>query len=416
MSYLGGPTPTALRCVPQDAEAFREEVRQSVGGRRALKAKRTGQGTQTDWRENPCRRVRPLRAAHPIISRPCRPGVNIQEWRRHARRAPLRIVRLTLTGRTWFVLRDVVRGVFGSDGISRDTPPAWRLKRFAPLGSPAVSWRGSHLLHISGTTMKRALFSTTVAWGLLALALCLAPRQAAVAQEISIYQYRHVPAEHVAEFVERETKYWSQIAQKAIDDGKMQLWALLEKVGGYDLPNSSNYLFINSFRDVDAAGDVWDVSAVFPDVPMEEMDTSGLSTVTSVFFVRPETWVQADHAVPSEDFRYVTMVYHNASDAGQLIALENEHWTPFIKAAMDNKQISQVAWGNATILSPSGEDIKANTISYDVYPSLKEALDPTWDENLTVPEGLTQIQDLELNRRGTAIYRFVHMISAPSGQ
>ena len=33
--------------------------------------------------------------------------------------------------------------------------------------------------------------------------------------------------------------------QKAIDAKKMNFWGLFEKVGGYDLPNSSNFLFIN---------------------------------------------------------------------------------------------------------------------------------------------------------------------------
>lgn len=261
--------------------------------------------------------------------------------------------------------------------------------------------------------MKTIYLPICALFGVLLLALCLGP-QDSLAQEISVYQYRDVPAEHVAEFIYRETTYWSQVAQKAVDEDKLEFWGLFQKMGGYDLPNSSNFLFINSFKDIDASGGIWDASAVFPDVPIEEMDTFSLSTVTSMFYVRPDSFVTASHAVPADDFNYVGFVYHNASNSGELIALENEHWAPFIKAAMDDKKTTQVGWGNATILSPLGEDIKANTISFDIYPSLKEALDPTWDEDTVFPEeGLAKINELELNRRGTVIYRVVQVVSAP---
>src|SRR5580765_2660887 len=56
-------------------------------------------------------------------------------------------------------------------------------------------------------------------------------------RSITTYQYRHVPDDKIEEFVKRETTYWSKVAQKAIDSKAMSFWALLEKVGGYDLTN-----------------------------------------------------------------------------------------------------------------------------------------------------------------------------------
>ena len=105
------------------------------------------------------------------------------------------------------------------------------------------------------------------------------------------------------------------------------------------------------------------------------------------------------------------MVYHNANNPNGLIAAENEVWAPFIKSAMDGGKTTQKAWGNALILSPRGEDIKYNTISFDIYPSLKEALDPTWDESLEVPD-MTSINAAEGNRRGGVVYRVVKVIDA----
>ena len=112
------------------------------------------------------------------------------------------------------------------------------------------------------------------------LAVIMLTPPSATAQEenesMSIWQYRRVDNDKVNEFIERETKYWSKVAQKAIDEGKLGFWALFQKIGGYDMPNSSNFLFINTFPkmpDYDEMGEIWNAQAVFPDVPMEDMET-----------------------------------------------------------------------------------------------------------------------------------------------
>src|SRR6266545_4191758 len=97
---------------------------------------------------------------------------------------------------------------------------------------------------------------TKILPGLLALVFLSGIQIRSVAQ-ITSYQYRHVPDDKIAEFIKRETTYWSKVAQKAVDNKKMTFWALLEKVDGYDLPNSSNYLFVNTFPNIDSAGDMW---------------------------------------------------------------------------------------------------------------------------------------------------------------
>ena len=233
----------------------------------------------------------------------------------------------------------------------------------------------------------------------------------ASSQSITVYQYRHVPPEQMSEFIERETKYWSVVAQKAIDNGKLEFWALLVKQGVYDAPNTSNVLFINTFKDINDTEGIWDISAVFPDTPVEKMSTYDIGYVTHLFYLKDEAWEQASHADPQKDFNYVVMTYHNSSNPTQFIALEKEHWAPFIKKAMDSKKTTQVGWGNARVLSPSGENIKANTVSFDLYPNLKEVLMPTWDEDVVFPEeGLNKLGEITLNRRGRQVYRIVKAV------
>jgi hypothetical protein len=249
---------------------------------------------------------------------------------------------------------------------------------------------------------------------LVAMTFCFHGAFAQENESISIYQYRKVDNDKVNEFIERETKYWSKVAQKAIDDGKLGFWGLFQKVGGYDMPNSSNFLFINTFQDLpdmDEMGGVWDAQAVFPDVPMEDMETYSMGINTSMIFVKPMGWAEAEGVNAVEDFKYVTMVYHNANDPAGLITAENEVWAPFIKTAMDEGKTAQKAWGNARILSPTGEDIKYNTISFDIYPSLKDALDQTWSGDLQTPD-MTKIGEAEGNRRASVVYRIVHVVNS----
>lgn len=234
----------------------------------------------------------------------------------------------------------------------------------------------------------------------------------AFSQPVSVYQYRQVPPDKVAEFLHRETTYWSKVAQKAVDAGTLNQWILLEKVGGYDLPNSSNYLFINTLPDINAnMGQIWNAAAVFPDVPMASIETNSISTVTTMAFVRPMEWVEKEGSVPSEHFRFVKFNYWKTTNPNQFVALEAEHWKPFIQKEMMNAGVNQVAWGNAVILSPRGPNLPGNTISFDLYPSIKDALMPSWPEGTVFPAaGLAKLGELQ-DGRTESLYRVVMAVT-----
>jgi predicted DNA-binding ribbon-helix-helix protein len=248
--------------------------------------------------------------------------------------------------------------------------------------------------------------------GLLALVLISGIQITSIAQ-ITTYQYRHVPDDKIAEFIKRETTYWSKVAQKAIDNKKMTFWALLEKVDGYDLPNSSNFLFVNTFPNIDSAGDMWGTAESVAGVKMEQMETNSLSTTTSQIYLHDEDWAQATSAVPEKDFNYVVMNYHNSSAPDSFIRLEKKYWKPFIQIAMNKKQTKQVAWGNAIVLSPSGDNIKFNTVSYDLFPTLQDALLTPWDPKTVFPtKGLGMLDKIRTNVTGRNVFRVVKVVSS----
>ncbi|MEP6597772.1 MAG: hypothetical protein ABJA71_17585 [Ginsengibacter sp.] len=229
------------------------------------------------------------------------------------------------------------------------------------------------------------------------------------AQDITTYQYRHVAPDKADEFIKRETTYWSKVARKAIDAGKMSFWALLEKVGGTDMATASNYMFVNSFPDINAdLSKVFDPTKLFPGMPISKIETNSISTTTGEVFVMDNAWVQAANAVPEKDFNYVLMNYHNSSDPGSFNSIEKNNWGPFIKKAMDNKQVDQKAWGNSIVLTPTGGTMKFNCLSIDLYSNLKSALSPTWSSNVTFPAaGLDSLQKISLDPPARVLYRIV---------
>jgi hypothetical protein len=105
-------------------------------------------------------------------------------------------------------------------------------------------------------------------------------------RSISTWQFRHVPNDKIDEFIKRETTHWAKVAQDAVNKKTMSFWALFEKVGGYDLPNSSNYLFINTFPDIDKAGDMWNDVEKIAGVKIGDMEDYSFTTVTSQFFFK----------------------------------------------------------------------------------------------------------------------------------
>jgi len=227
------------------------------------------------------------------------------------------------------------------------------------------------------------------------------------AQEITTYQFRKVSPDKADEFVKRETTYWSKVAKKAIDKGAMSFWGLLERVDGAE--SDPNYLFINTYPDMDADnGDIWNPAPLFPTIPVAKIETYSMSRVASQFFLRDQGWEQASHTKPEKDFNYVIIVYHNSSDPNAFIEMEKRQWGPFIKSAMDNKQTAQVGWGNAVVLAPTGSNIRFNSVSFDLFPTLKSALLQDWKPDVKFPEaGLDSLMKMTKAMPDREIYRIV---------
>jgi hypothetical protein len=233
------------------------------------------------------------------------------------------------------------------------------------------------------------------------------------AQEVMFYQYRKVPAAKVGEFLKRETTYWSKVAEKGINNGKMEFWGLFERVSGGNT-SDANYLFVNTFKDIDEAmkGEMWDATKTFPGIPMSKMETNSFSEVSQILYTSPQSWEQSSKFQKPDEAKFVVINYHHVTDPQGFIALENKFWQPFIKGEMETTRTRQVAWGNQIVLSPSGGKDRASTISVDLFMTFKDALMPYFSQDSKLPnEGLNELSKLTSAPRDIEIYRIVKIVT-----
>ena len=67
---------------------------------------------------------------------------------------------------------------------------------------------------------------------------------------------------------------------------------------------------------------------------------------------------------------------------------------------------------DAMILSPRAPNMHANTVSFDIYSSFKDALTGGFDDDVEFPqEGLAKINELETSPRINFIYRRIQVIN-----
>ena len=229
------------------------------------------------------------------------------------------------------------------------------------------------------------------------------PSTDAVAQ-VAIFQYRHVPSENIGEFVRRENTYWSAVAQKAVDDGKLLYWAIWQKVGGWNLDSGSNFLFVNVFSDKEGfnqAGEIWNPTEVFPEMNPEDIDTGGLSTTKHMLFV--ENVASAGDMEP----KFLRINYAKVHDGEKFMEIEMT-WKDFITERIANKETDTTSWRLLSVLAPTGASIPFDAMTLDGFQTLSGAVSPSWDEGTEFPD-FTGYEEAQTRDR-VSVYALVNSV------
>jgi hypothetical protein len=206
----------------------------------------------------------------------------------------------------------------------------------------------------------------------LSLILIIMLFAGSVNAQISYLQYRHVPADQDSKFVERETKYWSQVAQSAINKGQMQSWSLWRKVGITNADElTPNYVIVNTYENIENMdpNKVWSENmGVLGDVKIEDIETDSFTTVTFDYFV------QSEDQIPG-DYTFALVNYAKPTDLTAFIQENRSLWKPFHQASIDNIMNNMTYWGISSVIYPTGNKDRFSVYTVDGFKSLNDALD-----------------------------------------
>ena len=190
--------------------------------------------------------------------------------------------------------------------------------------------------------------------------------------QISYLQYRHVPADQDAKFIERETKHWSKVARQAVDKGQMQSWSLWRKVGISNADKSiPNYVFVNSFESLEklVSDKVWaDNMDALGDVKLEDIETASFTTTTYDYYVQYEDFVAGE-------YKFALVNYAKPNDITAFIQENKTLWKPLHEASINNILNKMTYWGMTSVIYPTGNQVPFSVFTVDGFNTLNDALD-----------------------------------------
>lgn len=187
--------------------------------------------------------------------------------------------------------------------------------------------------------------------------------------QIAFMQYRTVPSEKESEFVERETKYWSQVAKAAIDQGHMLGWALWRKVG-VTSNEHPNYVFVNLYE----SAEKMDPSKIWSDENMqklgakpEDVETNSFTTVPFSYYMQLEDMVAGDN-------KYVVINYAQPEDLTGFIEENKTLWKPLHAENIKNGTNKMTSWGIMSTITPTGNNSRFSCFTWDGFNTLADTL------------------------------------------
>uniref|UniRef100_UPI0040489346 hypothetical protein n=1 Tax=Algoriphagus sp. TaxID=1872435 RepID=UPI0040489346 len=184
--------------------------------------------------------------------------------------------------------------------------------------------------------------------------------------QVVTLMYVEVSNENQQRFERLEKDYWSQIAKKAIDDGKMMSWIMLKEIS---IPGTHKYLFVNYFENLDQlsqASSIWNPEKI--GMNFEDIDTFGIKRIVNVEYWKAEGLV-------GESAKYVIMNYFSPTDLEGFVTENLELWKPWFEKSIKNNRLKQKNWAVGTKIYPSGNQSGSFAISRDGFDNLSDAME-----------------------------------------
>lgn len=187
--------------------------------------------------------------------------------------------------------------------------------------------------------------------------------------QVSYLQYRVVPDDKDAEFVEKETKYWSKVAKAAANQGHLAGWSLWRKVGVTKI-DAPNYVFVNSYESLDKM----DPSKVWSDANIKTMGMDPAKVETASFTTVPfDYWMQLEAVIPG-DYKYAIVNYAKPNDRQAFIEENKTLWKPMHEKNIKNGTMGMTSWGLMSVIYPAGNQDRFSVFTWDGFQTMADAL------------------------------------------
>ena len=184
--------------------------------------------------------------------------------------------------------------------------------------------------------------------------------------QVVTLMYVEVSNENQQRFERLEKDYWSQIAKKAIDDGKMMSWIMLKEIS---IPGTHKYLFVNYFENLEQlnqSSSIWNPEKI--GMNGEDIDTNGIKRIVNVEYWKAEGFA-------GESAKYVIMNYYSPVDLEGFVTENLELWKPWFEKSIKNNRLKQKNWAVGTKIYPSGNQTGSFAITRDGFDSLSDAME-----------------------------------------
>ncbi len=209
------------------------------------------------------------------------------------------------------------------------------------------------------------------------------------AQEIASVAHRFVEREDMAEYIKREQDYWKPIAEKAIEEGRMSVWSVWQRIGGFNMDKEPNILIYAEFdktSDLELYGSgtpAW--KKVFPDKKFSDISVRDLFEAKAYLYQKPLVNMVSAGSVEMPEIIRINFVKAPGT-LSEYLRLENEVWGPFVAEQIEKGKTNVASWYLGQVIEPSGSERPYDAVTVDGFRSLAAALDPHFDEGIEMPD------------------------------
>jgi len=209
------------------------------------------------------------------------------------------------------------------------------------------------------------------------------------AQEIASVAHRFVEREDMAEYIKREQDYWKPIAEKAIEEGRMSVWSVWQRIGGFNMDEEPNILIYAEFdkaSDLELYGSgapAW--KKVFPDKKFSDISVRDLFEAKAYLYQKPLVNMVSEGSVEIPEIIRINFAKAPGT-LSEYLRLENEVWGPFIAGQIEKGSTNIASWYLGQVIEPAGSERPYDAVTVDGFRSLAEALDPRFDEGIEMPD------------------------------